>query len=220
MHILLEGYLSEVAAHLSALPSKRRNEELREMRAHLENAVIINREQGQSEDEAAQSAVAQFGTPKSLGDNVVWAWRRGEMRSRRSFWSAVVSAPLTLLSLMLVMSHLPAGPIPWLDPWLTRYCIEHKGSAEVIGMALAQGMFLTTFMVAGTVVGLLSPKRAVRAVCFGLTVFFVGWTVVDGRSGLPTSWDRVGWILAAIVSAWAVSRWRLAWKRRGRLAQG
>ena len=94
MHILLETYLSEVAAHLSALPPSRRSEELREMRTHLENAVIVNRELGQSEEEAAQNAVAQFGTPQDLGENVVWAWRRGETRSKRSFWGAVVSTPL------------------------------------------------------------------------------------------------------------------------------
>ena len=76
MHSLLEAYLSEVEAHLGALPTKRRAEELREMRTHLENAVIVNRELGQSEEEAARSAVAQFGTAQDLGENVAWAWRR------------------------------------------------------------------------------------------------------------------------------------------------
>ena len=37
MHSLLEKYLSEVSAHLSPLPTKRRNEELREMR----NEVVM-----------------------------------------------------------------------------------------------------------------------------------------------------------------------------------
>lgn len=220
MHNLLETYLSEVAAHLGALPAKQRAEELREMRAHLLNAVIVNRELGQSEDEAVQSAVAQFGTPPDLGENIVWAWRRGETRSKRSFWGAVVSTPLMLLSLMLVMSHLPNFSIPWLD----RYCIEHKGSAEIIGMALSRGMFLTVFMLAGAVVGCLSPKRAVRAACLGLVVFWIGWAVVGGV-GRENIWrflfngDRVGWVLTAIVSAWVGSRWRKARIGRGWLAR-
>lgn len=93
MHSLLESYLAEVAAQLQPLPAKRRNEELREMRTHLENAVIINRELGQSDDEAAQNAMAQFGTPEDLGENVVWAWQRGEQKqNKRIFWKIVGSA--------------------------------------------------------------------------------------------------------------------------------
>ena len=105
MHSLLETYLSEVAAHLGALPPSRRSEELREMRTHLENAVIVNRELGQSEDEAAQNAVAQFGTPQDLGDNVVWAWRRGQMLVRKSFLGAIVST-VVLLNLLPFMGVL------------------------------------------------------------------------------------------------------------------
>ena len=209
MHSLLETYLSEVATHLCALPPKRRTEELREMRAHLENAVIVNQEMGQSEDEAARTAVTQFGTARDLSENVVWAWRRGEKRQNWGFWGAVASTPLTLLSLMLAMSHMPNFQIPWLDS----YCAAHKGSGEIIGMAVAQGMFLTVFMVVGAAVGLLSPRRAVCAVCLGLTVFFVGWTLMDGRSGLPIGGYRFGWILAAVLAAWVVSRSRLAWGR-------
>jgi len=174
MHSLLETYLSEVATHLSALPAKQRAEEMREMRAHLESVFAAYRHQGQTEDEAARNAVMQFGTPEVVGQDTVTAWQRGERRSKRSFWGAVVSTPLTLLSLMLVLSHLPNSSIPWLDPWLARYCMEHKGSAETIGMALAQGMFLTIFMLAGAIVGGLSSKRAVRAVCLGLVVFLGG----------------------------------------------
>jgi hypothetical protein len=186
----------------------------------LESAVAGYRAQGRTEEEAAQAALAQFGPPQVVGTETVTAWRRGERLNWRSFWGAVVSVPLTLLSLMLVMSHLPAGPIPWLDPWFTRYSLEHKGSAEVIGMALAQGMFFTIFIIAGTIVGLLSPKRALLAGCLGLTVFFVGWTGLCGRSGLPVSWDRVGWIVMAIASAWAVSRWRNVRMGQVRLARG
>ncbi len=111
MHILVEGYLSKVAAHLSALPAKRRADELREMGTHLENAVIVNREMGQTEDEAARNAIAQFGTPEALGKNVVWAWWRGERLSRRSFWGAVVSTPLMLTCLLLLAKSAEASAI-------------------------------------------------------------------------------------------------------------
>ncbi len=85
MHTLLESYLAEVAAHLNTLPVKQRTEELGEMRQHLLNAVTVNQELNQSEEDAAASAVAQFGTPKDLSENVVWAWRRGRHRTDAVF---------------------------------------------------------------------------------------------------------------------------------------
>lgn len=205
MHRLLETYLSEVSAHLGALPPKRHAEELREMRAHLENAIVVSHELGRSEAEAAANAVAQFGTARDLGENLVWAWKRGRRKDRRSFWGAVALTPLTLLGLMLAISHLPDFRIPWLDS----YCATHEGSGEVIGMALSEAMFLTAFGLAGVVAGSLSPKRAVRAACLGLTVFFVGWAVLDGKSGLPDNWERGAWVLAAVASAWATGRRRV-----------
>ena len=83
MQKLLEDYLTQVASHLQPLPEARRREELREMRQHLQNAVIVNQEMGQSEDEAATNALEQFGGPTELGENVVWAWRREERKQDR-----------------------------------------------------------------------------------------------------------------------------------------
>lgn len=83
MSSLLDAYLEEVAVHLSPLPTERRTEELHEMRQHLLNAAIVNKELGQTEDEAIQHAVAQFGAPEDLGGNLVRAWRRGEERAKK-----------------------------------------------------------------------------------------------------------------------------------------
>ena len=93
MHSLLENYLSEVATHLEPLPVKRRTEELREMQAHLENAVIVNRELGQTEEESAHNVAVQFGTPQELRQSTVTAWRRGVVLDRRSFWAATTARP-------------------------------------------------------------------------------------------------------------------------------
>ncbi len=214
MHSLLENYLAEVAAHLSALPAKRRADELREMGAHLENAVIVSQELGQSEDEAAQNAVAQFGTPEALGENVVWAWRRGETRSRRNFWGAVVSTPLMLTCLLLLENQYIGLLGHVLPPWFNRYCVKHPD----MGMALVQGVFLLVFGIAGGVAGSVFPQRAVRGVCLGLAAFWIGWVAVDGV-GYGGIWRflfwiyRDGWTLTAIVSAWgAVGR---GWHGKG-----
>ena len=76
MHSLLENYLAEVRAKLGALPMKRREEEMREMRQHLVNSTAVNQELGQGEEEAAANALAEFGTPERASESVLWAWRR------------------------------------------------------------------------------------------------------------------------------------------------
>ncbi len=120
MHSPLEAYLDQVAVHLSALPAKRRTEELREMRQHLLNAITVNRELGQSKEDAAANAVMQFGTPEDLGDNLVWAWRREEKLNKRSFWGAAALAlaltfwpglPTRIAS--LAMPLFTRQPYPW-----------------------------------------------------------------------------------------------------------
>jgi hypothetical protein len=229
MHSLLESYLSEVAAHLSALPIKRRNEELREMRAHLENALIVSRERGQTEDEAAQSVVAQFGPPTELGENVVWAWQRGLARERRSFWGATA-----VTTLMLCLSGMAPVNLLRFDYWrsgveytmvtlLLDLCgINHLHSST----AVVQGMFLVDFGLAGLIAGTLFPKRAIWGVCLGMALTWLASTAMHSTAELRalTSMDglihqgRGGWILMAIVSAWAASWLRLTWSNK-RLAR-
>lgn len=104
MHSLLENYLAQVEQQLNLLPVTRRNEELREMRQHLQDAAALNRERGQTEDEAVQAALEQFGTPETLSKKIIWAWRRGDQpENRRSFWGAAICTT--------VLSFLGAGMI-------------------------------------------------------------------------------------------------------------
>ena len=224
MHSLLEDYLSEVAAHLSALPVKQRNEELREMRAHLGNAVIVSRELGQPEEEAAQSIITQFGTPQELSGNVVWAWQRGLARDRRSFLGAAVTT-LLMVCLGFLFMNFSYGFLGSLLPlsFGASFIVKHPN----FGMAFVQGTLLADFGLAGLAAGALFPKRALWGVCLGLALFWIGFALVDGVGQLQalvsveglTHQGRGGWILAAIVSAWAGSRLRLTGGKCRRLAR-
>lgn len=124
MHRPLEAYLEQVAAHLSALPTKRRNEELREMRQHLLNAVTVNRELGQPEEDAVANSVMQFGTPEDLGNNLVWAWRRGEARNKKYTKQKRVRLSVLFGTLGAVLSGslfcLTGNPTPK-DTWSHRF---------------------------------------------------------------------------------------------------
>ncbi len=158
MNLLLETYLSEVAAHLSALPVKRRTEELHEMRLHLENAVIVSRELGQSEEEAAQNIVAQFGKPKDLGDNLVWAWRRERTRNKRSLVGAVITS---LVGMCLMIFVAPSGMPYTIDPVLALMGRTYHWSDWGYGIFSLLIRDFPIYLLIGAGSGRFFPRRAV-----------------------------------------------------------
>ena len=211
MHSLLENYLSEVAAHLNALPVKRRTEELREMRAHLENAVMVNREMGQSEEDAAQNALAQFGTAEDLGDNLVWAWKREVKLNKRSFWSAATCS-------MAIIMFMPFLVYPLVLPHLNPLGLAHFSVKELLWWLI--GVRFAGPILAGAVTGLIFSKRTPLAGVYGPVLYFV--------LCIPASFHQLDNIaslciqdgLVIFVVAWGSSRARQAWNKRRRIVQG
>ncbi len=206
MHSLLEAYLSEVTMHLGALPAKRRSEELREMRAHLENAVIVSRELGQSEDEAAQNAAVQFGTAQDLGKNLVWAWRRGEKRRKRDFWGAAACAAALTVSLPFLQNT------PLETPLLSLFRFLGTGGQAGPPAQLA------LLALAGGACGLIFPRRAFGGIVLGVTAWHASFlaivfaVVVSERLASPVPScsvpEHITSALLAVLAAWAGSRWR------------
>jgi len=213
MHSLLETYLSEVAAQLSALPAKKCNEELREMRAHLENVFAAYRQQGKTEDEAAQNAVAQFGVPEPVGRDTVLAWRRGQRMNGRSFWGAA-----TLALALTYLPNLPGRVVHLAEPSLLR--LTPQGQFEMwrfeLGVVL---LLLPSYFLCGVLCGLAFPKRAVVGTALteaSLILLFVtsnyGFLAreIVGETGLAFLYTAE-WVLCpvtAILGAWAVDRGR------------
>ncbi len=213
MHSLLEDYLSEVATHLSALPAKQRNEELREMRVHLENAVFVSREGGQSEEEAVQNAVAQFGTPRNLGENIVWSWRRGLAQDRRSFWGAAActSAALVLAPYLFITFIIrplePIGSVDQADWAVVKWLLFGSNLAYPIVAGLTSGVFFSKRAIAGTALGAIGYLMLCIDASCHMNHFWHRFEEV--RSFL---WF-MGESLAALCVAWASSRWQ---QKRGR----
>ncbi len=232
MHSLLEGYLSEVSAHLGALPRKRRADEMREMRAHLENAIVVSRELGQSEHEAAQTAIAQFGTAQVVGAGAVTAWRRGRALDRRDFWGAAVCAVVLVFLLTRLTPHLQA----FLPPTPARGFVRPPFSAWLWAWWIA--WLMPTFLLVGGTSGFLFPRRAVPGVAAGVTAFLsyflLAATIASSRwpkTSQAPIFDEPYWlssvavmdtifILSALAAAWAVGRWRVRMRgRAGRMAR-
>jgi len=104
----LDAYVAQLDRHLARLPAWRREEELREIRQHLEALVMAYQELGSSEGEAVALALAQFGPPAQNARDLCRVWRRQQERVevgpsvRRAFaWFgplAVLSMAGTLLS--------------------------------------------------------------------------------------------------------------------------
>lgn len=157
MHNLLETYLSEVERSLRLLPKRRRNEELREIRQHLQNAVAVYREQGQSEDEAAQSAIAQFGQSDDLGQNIVQAWRRGQAIRRRDLGKSAVCALLLVFMLPRLLS-------PLAKPFALQAFNAHEFQLVTI-------LFDLPFLLAGMINGIVLPRQAVAGTGLGTGSF-------------------------------------------------
>lgn len=223
MHSLLESYLAEVTAQLSALPAKQRADELREMRAHLLNVFAAHCERGQSEDEAARDTIAQFGTPEAVGQETVTAWQRGEALSKRSLWGAFACS-------LTVMFLLPRV----IDPTAIAYfnSLDHN-HYPLWAFPLIFAWFFLTPSLGGGISGVLFPKRAVAgtglatAVYFGFNFVMVAyWLAGEVLSSADRfTIDKTLVLrflvsgLIAVASAWAGSRWQKARMGRERLAR-
>ena len=210
MHSLLEDYLLEVDVYLESMPFKRRNEELCEMLVHLENAVIVSRELGQTENEAVQSAVAQFGTPQDLGESVVRAWQREQTLNRRSLWGAAICS-LTLLLFV------PVLVIPLERPYFDPANLMHLSREEWLCWLL--GYRFIGPILAGVLTSLVFSKRAVLGGVYGPALYFI--------LCIPASFAHLGDVaslcvqdsLVILLVAWISRRAQIVWSKRKGLKQ-
>lgn len=175
MHSLLENYLSEVARQLDSLPQTRRNEELKEMRQHLLSAVIVNREFGQSEEEAVTSALRQFGPPQEATEGLIQAWRREQKLRRRDFWGATLCVLLTVPAMWRALD--PLNEAYW------NWAIQHRHwnpTAPDMGSPWFWVFFAFQMALCGLGVGVVSgtlfPRRAAAGA--GLAAFVYGTVAV------------------------------------------
>lgn len=126
MHSLLEDYLAEVEAKLSVLPAKRREEEMREMRQHLADAVRVNRELGQNEDEVAANALTEFGSVEEASEGILWSWKRYLQRKLRiwSFWwiTGMLTASDAFICFQFSRIYAPSHHVPSYQPYCTILC--------------------------------------------------------------------------------------------------
>ena len=158
MHSLLESYLAEVQAQLGALPATRREEELREMRQHLLNATIVNRERGQTEDEAAATAIIQFGTSEEASRCFIRAWQKEKARGRRDCWKTAAFTLGLCFAVQYPIPEVAFGGHGW-PAWLV--------SIEIYGYD-----FIVQAVI-GMIAGLVFPRKAMAGAAIGVTSWLI-----------------------------------------------
>lgn len=118
----LDEFLDRVGGHLRSMPGWKREEELRELRSHLEQRVEDFEHEGLKTEEAQARAVEAFGSPKALGGKLCDAWE-GVPTSWRGIAAGVLKtitiwfvAQMVWWTPLVVLSHLasisPYTPTP------------------------------------------------------------------------------------------------------------
>jgi len=189
----LQNYLVELDCGLRPLALPERAAQVREVRAHLEEAVAARREAGATDADAQLSAIAQFGHAEDLARTMVEAWRRREKGlNRRGFWSAAalllaLNWALTLIALVLLgLAHRSTGG------WHT----TNPGAGLI-------AVYLFTTAATGYVTGRIFPRRAARA-----ALCVVAATYLFSFRHLSIGHLSVGhWLLGTVgfVLAWVIT---------------
>jgi uncharacterized membrane protein len=101
MHKQLEDYLNQFASRLGKLPTAQREDELREIRQHLELLIVSHRERGRSEEEAVGLAISQFGRAEKIGRELSQADSKSHQAQ-----SAVSALIVTSVSMLVAYGFL------------------------------------------------------------------------------------------------------------------
>lgn len=225
MHSLLDTYLKEVAGHLAGLPTARRTEEIREVRTHLENAVIVGQEMGQSEDEAARDALTQFGTSGELSENLVWVWRREQGLNRRSLFGAAVFTVGALFFLYFLFTKLLLIPFMALIAHSLGHSVTDAPFPAVCQWSSVVLRSLGPILV-GAMSAILFRRKAFSGAVLGVIVFSCYcWATLGisanthlGHLGtlffINYAIDNEQLAFAVLCAAWVVSWRRTAGQRR------
>lgn len=148
----LDEYLTSVEAHLRTVPATEREQQIMELRQHLESAVAAEVTSGSTTAAAETEAIQQFGSPKRL------AWQLNLARSKRSLPKADSLCLATLYASALIVCQifdlLLIGH--WIRPYFGTYIVSHSGGT--VQTALSPADFLVGFLF-GCAVATLAPRN-------------------------------------------------------------
>lgn len=154
----LEQYLRDIAVELHGLPRERREEEIEEIRNHLQAYAAKEKDAGATDDVAVRAAIAQFGDPAEVGRKISRAGTRFAWR-QSPWFAATLAAFLSLLwanaQQVVRLHNLRATGVLGMAP--------HAAWDSAV-FAILLGLFL------GVCCAMASPKGAVRGVAWYMLI--------------------------------------------------
>ena len=125
----LDHYIETIEARLKSLSPARRQEEMQEIRQHLEALVAGHRIAGLSEDEAVEAAIRQFGHAEQVGQELSKASR---WQGMRSFWLPLVY--ILTVAVNLVIFAINDNP----DTWFAKLVMAFSLPAGILALGVAE----------------------------------------------------------------------------------
>lgn len=127
----LDHYIASIEARLKSLSPARRQEEMREIRHHLEALIAGHRIAGLSEDEAVEAAIRQFGHAEQVGQELSKASQRQRMRS---LWSLLIY--ILTVAVNIVIFAINDAP----DTWFAKLVMAFSLPAGILALGVAEGV--------------------------------------------------------------------------------
>jgi|GEM_PF-4067822 len=170
MHKELEKYLSQIEKQLSTLPTEQREDELREIRSHLEMMIEENIACGCNEEEAVAKALEQFGSTKEIASALKSTRANRDQRAR------------TVLAGLVVFAI-------WIYP---DFCTNYIFPSMRYFLLTPQASYIETaivFLISGWIAEVIAPRKVLLPI---LIPFCIVWalgisTVILTLVAFPTS---------------------------------
>jgi hypothetical protein len=169
----LERYLREVAVELHELPADEREEQIEEIRVHIEAYMDQHKSAGKSDVEAEQAALAQFGDAAKVGRDIRRARTRKSIRSI-AFAALIALALATAVSCLSFRDMVSPATGNKTDLLVSLQVGETLLMGTCVGLILRQFAvksivwYYVITLIPGLAVVLLPPLRGVHMSLIGM----------------------------------------------------
>ncbi len=125
----LDRYLETIEGRLKRLPPARREEEMLEIRQHLEALAAGHRMAGLSAEEAEATAIRQFGHAEQVGQELINVSLRQRMRAL--LLPFVYFLTVTVLMVIFIVNDNP-------DTWFAKIVMALSLPAGILALGVAE----------------------------------------------------------------------------------
>ena len=181
MYEPLEAYLQEVKAQLKALPRAAHEDEISEIRLHLQALVQQSLQRGESESDAVKFALAEFGDAREVGRDLKSAWDE-----KPESWTRAIVAGICVAICNAFLIYAGVMLFALTDAYIFRGNESWNGLNMSLKMRIANGIVIACFclspIIAGWIGQKIAPKRAVLSILtiYLATAFFT-WQLLPPR---------------------------------------